>query len=177
MLIFYSINFSTFKISHFLCEKIKQFPHCTDTELDFQEIQNFRAKVTKENITGDSGSWTVSKNFVFIGYLGLLTMRLALAQRVINKALPICSSIQSTSTPMARSLSSSVCSRNCHRASLGGIRRQQYLRRFPTKIVNSDGSTYTVMFPEPRKIICVSCRTLFVMYIDGGICITEHGNL
>ncbi|XP_045617891.1 large ribosomal subunit protein mL55 [Procambarus clarkii] len=42
---------------------------------------------------------------------------------------------------------------NCHRASIARIGRLTYARMYPTIMVQSDGSTITIRYHEPRKII------------------------
>uniref|UniRef100_A0A914VX19 Mitochondrial ribosomal protein L55 n=1 Tax=Plectus sambesii TaxID=2011161 RepID=A0A914VX19_9BILA len=41
---------------------------------------------------------------------------------------------------------------NCNRAALGSIRRGQYLRVYPVRLVRPDGSTITVRMKEPRRL-------------------------
>jgi len=42
---------------------------------------------------------------------------------------------------------------NSNRATIGRINRLQYLRQYPTTVVNPDGSTFTIRYFEPRRII------------------------
>ncbi|CAL8088796.1 unnamed protein product [Orchesella dallaii] len=42
---------------------------------------------------------------------------------------------------------------NSNRASICRISRLQYLRQYPTLVVNPDGSTFTIRYKEPRQII------------------------
>jgi len=42
---------------------------------------------------------------------------------------------------------------NSNRASICRISRLQYLRQYPTLVVNPDGSTFNIRYKEPRKII------------------------
>jgi len=42
---------------------------------------------------------------------------------------------------------------NSHRASITRINRIQYVLHYPTTVVNPDGSTFTVRYTTPRKII------------------------
>ena len=47
---------------------------------------------------------------------------------------------------------------NCHRASLGKVGRAVYTQMYPTKLVQPDGSSFTVRYHEPRKIIKVNTK-------------------
>lgn len=42
---------------------------------------------------------------------------------------------------------------NCNRAAIAKVRRTTYKRLYPTLLVNADGSTLTIRYHEPRKII------------------------
>ncbi|ODM94890.1 39S ribosomal protein L55, mitochondrial [Orchesella cincta] len=54
--------------------------------------------------------------------------------------------------PVGLSLVNSV-RYNSNRASICKIGRLQYLRHYPTLVVNPDGSTFTIRYKEPRQII------------------------
>jgi len=45
---------------------------------------------------------------------------------------------------------------NANRTAVTKIGRQVYARTYPTILVQQDGSTYTIKYKEPRKIIKVS---------------------
>lgn len=51
---------------------------------------------------------------------------------------------------------------NSNRASICRINRLQYLRHYPTTVVNPDGSTYTIRYKEPRQII----KVRFVLFTE-----------
>nr|XP_053629934.1 39S ribosomal protein L55, mitochondrial-like [Cherax quadricarinatus] len=56
--------------------------------------------------------------------------------------------------PVVRSFVTSAKSNiNCHRASIARIGRLTYTRKYPTILVQSDGSTLNIRYHEPRKII------------------------
>lgn len=46
-----------------------------------------------------------------------------------------------------------VCRHNSNRAAIAKVRRPIYARLYPTVVVNPDGSTFTIRYREPRKII------------------------
>ncbi|XP_015923013.1 large ribosomal subunit protein mL55 [Parasteatoda tepidariorum] len=60
---------------------------------------------------------------------------------------------------MSRVLCKSVCfiweqvRNGSNRTCIAKIGREKYVRVYPTMVVNSDGSTYTIRYHEPRKII------------------------
>merc|ERR1712002_1216151 len=55
---------------------------------------------------------------------------------------------------IARTFSTSCKSEiNCHRASIARVGRLVYTRMYPTTLMQSDGSTITIRYHEPRKII------------------------
>ncbi|CAL4091682.1 unnamed protein product [Meganyctiphanes norvegica] len=56
--------------------------------------------------------------------------------------------------PLTRSFSTTCkLEINCHRASIARIGRLTYTRMYPTTLVQSDGSSITIRYHEPRKII------------------------
>lgn len=45
---------------------------------------------------------------------------------------------------------------NTNRTCIVKIGREKYCRMYPTTVVNTDGSSYTIRYHEPRQIIRVS---------------------
>lgn len=81
-------------------------------------------------------------------------------ERVILKAgqfLNLSSTCQRTAASVANYQSPFYTSVRCNsnRATICRINRLQYLRQYPTRVVNPDGSTYTIRYFEPRQIIKV----------------------
>jgi len=63
-----------------------------------------------------------------------------------SSSIGINSTVQGATTVFKNWLSSNT-------ASIARINRRQYLRQYPTLLVNPDGSTITIRYHEPRKII------------------------
>lgn len=55
---------------------------------------------------------------------------------------------------------------NAWTAAITRPHRLTYARTYPTVLVQPDGSTYTIRYPEPRCIIKV-CYTLFKVSLQG----------
>jgi len=80
------------------------------------------------------------------------------AERSLIKAgqLLISSACQRSSAISYHNLTSSFVNSvrcNSNRAVICRVNRLQYLRQYPTTVVNPDGSTFTIRYFEPRRII------------------------
>uniref|UniRef100_A0A8C4PWC3 Uncharacterized protein n=1 Tax=Eptatretus burgeri TaxID=7764 RepID=A0A8C4PWC3_EPTBU len=53
---------------------------------------------------------------------------------------------------------------NSNRTSVVKHKRQVYARLYPLRLVRTDGSTITIRYPEPKRIVmvCIGCCTEFV---------------
>ena len=62
-------------------------------------------------------------------------------------------------------LSVNCCRYNSNAAVLTRVKRSKYPRLYPTRVVNPDGSTYTIRYEIPRQIICV-CHSAHKFVFD-----------
>ena len=99
----------------------------------------------------------------------LLILRLFLHSRMANQ----------TSLLRSALLSVNCCRYNSNTAALTRIKRSKYPRLYPTRIVNPDGSTYTIRYEMPRQIICVCSFSsyIFVKYMNGLDFLTLHTHM
>ncbi len=67
-------------------------------------------------------------------------------QLVFNSTCSNCSDLLS-------GLASSLRSLSCHRATVTKVKRETYLRTYPTTLVLPDGATVRVRYPLPRQIV------------------------
>jgi large subunit ribosomal protein L55 len=76
-------------------------------------------------------------------------------ERLFNKAgqLFMCQRSSAFSYYNSASLFLNPIRFNSNRAAICRVNRLQYLRQYPTTVVNPDGSTFTIRYFEPRRII------------------------